>query len=60
MAVVALNGYHSVAKYQWSLEARVLDDETTPLVYTSVAGKYLCVVTAGDNQQRVHFNVTGN
>ncbi len=59
LAVMAMNGYHSTASYQWLHNKTLLKHNKTPLLYTSRTGTITCVVTAREDQKEVHFCVTG-
>ncbi|XP_064389956.1 uncharacterized protein LOC135337876 isoform X3 [Halichondria panicea] len=58
LAVMAMNGYHSTASYQWLHNKTLLKHNKTPLLYTSRTGTITCVVTAREDQKEVHFCVT--
>ena len=57
MACAALNGYHSVVKYQWLQDGQTLD-ENTPLLYTGNEGVYKCQVTGDAIDSFKSFKVT--
>lgn len=60
LACVAINGYHSIAQYQWSFNGYAVLGEIYPVLYTSTAGKYACTITLTEGQTfQFRFSVQG-
>ena len=58
MACPAINGYHSIANYEWQGLDTPLAGEETPILICGV-GRYKCTVTCGDEALRREFVVSG-
>ena len=56
---IAINGYHSVASYEWSKDGFKLLDEVHPLLYASSTGKFTCSVTIKTKVIERYFEVKG-
>ena len=53
-------GFHLFANYQWSQDASQIVDEVYPLLYTTMHGKYSCLVSVKNNMSlECHFEVKG-
>ena len=55
----ALNGYHSETTYNWYDLDSWMATNPYPLLYTSKAGKYKCVMESGQVQHTQMFHVLG-
>lgn len=61
LVVVATKGYHSLSKYEWMLDGRVLAKELFPVIYATCQGHYSCEVKIASIaiSHKIHFNVIG-
>lgn len=57
---VAINNYHSLARYSWLLNDVKLVTESFPVVYTESVGKFKCVMMVeGKVEGEQEFTVVG-
>ena len=56
---VALHGYHSKAKYEWSRDGVPVNGECTPLYYCCHTGKVSCLVSACGEIATTEFLISG-
>ena len=59
LACVAINGFHSSAKYMWEYNGLRVSSHDTPLLYCNQLGKYLCYVTCCDRCTSRGFELKG-
>ncbi len=60
MACVAINGYHSVASYQWSRDGITLSEESSSILYCGTPGNNTCAVTAEGCTAKAVYTLTGH
>ena len=60
MVCVAVEGFHSLAQYQWYRDDVPLHSGTFPILYVQHCGEYSCVVTVDDVERKTYFKATGN
>ncbi len=59
MVCIAVEGFHSLARYQWYKDDVPLQIETFPILYVQQGGEYSCIITISGVERRTSFRATG-